>query len=595
MGVGMQKRRMRAIFSLLLLATVLTLGYNNCGRAGAPGQAAATGATSVKSACDTELMRVFEASYRPVLTDATLCQSCHTEGGVSPYKFASASLDTGYSTFMQVTEDRVYRNAVNPAHAPGITGSQNAAKFTEARNNWSPGFANYQTCVAGATGGSRSDKLTMAPKNSPELYFDGNTTVTLSWNLSSEETLPITGRFPGIFSVDVKIDYQEINGKTIATGYVFSKPRLQMLTGEAEVEVEGVLIFINGEQARGIEPLLSARKVFRGIDPQNFITDTLVSYRPVISSADQISAAFGYMELRARTDNPPTPPKPTVAARSGFARTLTVPVNIGGDTTARRWCLTALPTKPTSTGVACPGFATTATSNGWVTARPQNVDLNTLGRIPNAGETITFYLWVANSDLKINADAGTGTVVFDSTPPNKTTISVSVTDTQIADLSVSDTNETAKWCVKESGVKTDVENDQGCNYVDAKPTYVGLRGSGTRYVAVFARDLAGNASSSNVVQTSNPFGRISFTQLTTASNGARAVIANRCNSCHGTGQAQVAKMDSSSYDSVVANKAKILDRTNNSASPMPTTGLIPVKERALIQLWFSQTTTPVQQ
>jgi mono/diheme cytochrome c family protein len=332
------------------------------------------------------------------------------------------------------------------------------------------------------------------------------------------------------------------------------------------------------------------------VDPKNIFDGEVEAPLSVISSGDKISFAFGYFSLRQRTDNPPTPPSPTVAAKNPYTRVAQVPISIGNDGTARRWCLTSVATKPTSTAVACPGFEG-KTTTGWLTARPANFDLTTLGRTPASGETITFYLWVANSDLKISAAPGQGQVVFDSTAPASPTFgSVSLGATQIADLvGLGDSNEPVSWCVQETATMAEAQKADGCKFVSTKPIYVGLRGSGTRYVAVFVQDRAGNQARTDVKTVVNTYGRISYEQLTSTTSGARGVFASRCVSCHGTGGQSNANWDVTSYSATVAKKDKVLSRIDDTAQPMPPTGLLEERERALIRLWLTQTSTPVQQ
>ena len=551
------------------------------------------GAEQQRGFCEAGLKAAFESTYRPLLTDSSLCLSCHTDGGASPFKFASPDLTTAFSAFLQVGADRVGVNATNPTHAPGRTGPALETQFSQAHTRWIPAYAEFERCL-GSSGGS--DALNAGNKSSSDLYFGDGRTATLTWQLSDVDITPSTARFPATFSIDVRVDYQNVGGEMIAVGYVFTNPRLSMLTGEFEVEIEGLIVRINDVQAPGIEPFLSARRTFRGVDPQNLYSGQVRSALPVVTSGDKFSVSFGYVHLRARTDNPPIPPTPVLAARNAFTRTAQVPVSISNDATARRWCLTASTSRPNSTAEPCPGFEG-ATTNGWLTARPANFDLAALGRAVTSGETVSFYLWVANSDLKISAGAGVTQVTFDTTAPVGLTLAaLAVTDTQIADLTgLQDPNEPVTWCVLESSAQTGVERSDNCSFGATKPAFVGLRGGGTRYVAVFARDRAGNISRSEIRTATNPFGRITFQQLNDVAQGARAVFLNRCASCHGTTMPQQALWDSSLYADTVAKRTSILNRIDSATQPMPPTGLLDAKERALIRLWYTQTSTPVEQ
>jgi mono/diheme cytochrome c family protein len=591
--------RMRKILVLTLGIAMLLVGYTNCSGFATNGSLSSSGLNlgqqSVDTFCAQDLKAKFNTSYRTVLNANGLCIGCHSEGGASPIKFATQDLSSSFSVFMGVGADRVDQNAVSTTHASPITGPQLQARIVAARAVWDPAYTAYQKCLSGGAGGRTPDALAMDAKNITDLYFGDGRTVTVSWLLSSE-VVPISARFPAIFSVDIRVTYDTVDMDKIPTGYAFSKPRLQMLTGEQEVEVEGVIVRVNDAQAVGSEPFLSARNTARGVDPKNIFDDEVKSPLAVISSADKISFAFGYFSLRQRTDNPPTPPAATLAAKNPYTKVAQVPINIGNDTTARRWCLTSSPTKPTSTANPCPGFEGKAT-DGWLLARPANFDLTTLGRAPASGEAVPFYLWIANADLKISATAAQAQVTFDSTPPAAPALgSVTLGATQIADLvGLADSSEPISWCVKEAAAQMDAENANGCSFSATKPSYVGLSGTGTRYVVVHVQDRAGNNSKSPTRTVNNTYGRISYEQLASTATGARGVFANRCASCHGTGGVSNAKWDLTSYAATVAKKDTILMRIDNTAQPMPPTGLLDERERALIRLWLTQTATPVQQ
>ena len=602
-------RRARNVTFTLAAFVFLMMSYTNCGSMDSATQAAKSSVGSNpnspgpnspdRAVCEADLRAKFVSSYRPVLSDSALCYRCHTDNGASPYKFASNDVSLAFSTFMNVTADRVDANAMNPSHAPGVSGPSMQSRITAARLAWDPAFAEYQKCITAApnTGGPSTGAIEMAEKNTPELYFADGTTVALSWDLSSDQITPSTARFPAFFTIDARVDYATINGAKVATGYTFSRPRIQMFTGEQEVEVEGVIVRINGQQAKGIEPFLSARKIAKAIDPVIVYDGSVDVPLAGVSSADKISIGIGYYNLRARTDNPPIPPAATLTLASGFTAQAQVNITVGNDATARRWCVTGLATKPASTAVACPGFESVA-GGGWLTARPTTFSLASLGRTLTPGETITISVWVANSSLKISNTAGTAQVVFDNVAPSAPTLgSVTIGNTQIASLvNLQDTNEQVTWCVAETTNEMNLQNSNICNnmFVAAKPTFVGLKGGGTRYVAVFVRDRAGNTARSNIASVVNPYGRITFQQLTVASNGDRAVFANRCASCHAAGAANEAQWNASSYSNSVAKKAAIQTKSAQGTQTAPHTGIVTPQESELIRVWLTQTSTPVE-
>lgn len=540
------------------------------------------------------MLAVFRNTYRPLLNDPALCARCHTESGRSPIKFAHSNESIAYNEFMNVGVDMVDANATDGTHAPGVTSPALQPRITAIRPTFDAGFEEYVYC-RNQGGGSINTSVHTTDKLIPELYFgDGRTPVTVSWYLNSTEAMPAGGRFPAQLAMDVQIDYEMVSGVDTPVGYTFTNPRLRMLTGETEVEIEGVIVRINGVDANNIEPFLSARKVVRGIDYIRIFSGSVNAPLSTVSSSDRFSLALGYLQIRPRTDNPPTPPTPNISV-GAFTNQTTVGVNISNDGTGRLWCLTSISARPQSTAAPCPG-STITTNNGWSTTRPNNFNLANIGHPVVSGETVQMYLWVANSDLKVNATAGTASVTFDNTLPAAPALtSVTITDTQIADLNgVGDSNEPVEWCVKEASQSTSVQNDGGCSYGPTKPTMIGLKGNGNRFVAVFVRDRAGNRSQSPIRQVNNTLGRITFQQLTTGSFGNRAVFMTNCQTCHGAGMAQQSRWDESSYSDTVAKKTQIRNRINSTTAPMPPAGQLPVRQRMLIELWFDQTTTPVE-
>jgi hypothetical protein len=344
---------------------------------------------------------------------------------------------------------------------------------------------------------------------------------------------------------------------------------------------------------------LSARKTARGIDPTVILAGSIHVPLSAVSSVDKISIGLGYVQLRARTDNPPTPPKPTLNINSPFVRTAQVSLSSSADPTARLWCVTTSSLRPTSTSVPCPGFENNALTSGWVNMRPTTFDLTSSGLLPTTGQVITVYLWIANSDLKINTTAGTGTVTFDSTAPTSPALSaVTLGTSQIADLTLGGTSETVQWCVMDAANPADVTVNSCGNFVSTKPTFVGLRAGGTRHVGVFVRDSAGNTAASAVIPVNNTLGQITFTKLMNASLSGQGLFASRCVSCHSpTGNsAAAAKWDptnaSTGFSSTVAKKSQILNLISSTTAPH--SGLMSVKEQALIKLWFTQTRNPVE-
>ncbi len=593
-------------FYFAVLTVFLTVGYTNCGLP-FRSDSDLTNFASSRSQCEQDLEAVYKTTYLPLITQN--CASCHNDAGVAPLKIASSDQSLAFNAFMQASEGLVAANAVSPSHAAGRTGPQLQGAVDAAHAVYQPAFNDYNTCLAsGNGGGGSSESFDLSEQNFPNLYFQDNQTVTATWDTTSQGT-PVSNRFPGSFKMDIKVRYGMVNGVSQPIGYTFTNPRVQMLTGESEVEIEGIVVRVNGAKVAGMENFLSAHDVARRIDPVIFYNGSVNATLPTVMSSDRVSVSFGFMKIRARTDALVIPPNPSLTIANMYSRAATLNISVGADTTARRWCLTTVNRRPNSTAEACPGYENSQLGNGWLTARPSTYNLADMGPLPAQGVSTPLFLWVANSDLKINPGVISANFMIDTTAPQAPTIAVNMTDTQIADFIIPDVNEPITgWCWKESAVSDGIVTNYNCNsFQTTKPTMLGLTGGGTRYVRVTVRDRAGNTSDSAAVTVNNTLGRITYVQLTAAS-GNRAVFTNRCVSCHGVGQAAEsawklstmadtqARIDESYLDTV-AKKNQVRQNAGTVATPATAThsGLtLSDREKALLTLWFTQTSTPVE-
>jgi mono/diheme cytochrome c family protein len=587
-----------------LLTVLLTVGYTNCGLPFRSDSELASVGVS-RSACETDLQATYKSTYLPLITQN--CASCHNDAGVAPLKLASSDQSLAFNAFMQATESLVQANAVNPSHAAGRTGPQLQTVVSAAHATFQPAFDDYNKCLAGGNGGGggSTDQFDLPEQNFANLYFQDNQVVTASWDTSTQGS-PIANRFPGIFKMDIQVKYGMVDGVNQPVGYTFTKPRIQMLTGESEIEVEGIVVRVNGAKVAGMEPFLSARNTARRIDPVEIYSGSVVGSLPTIMSSDRISVSFGFMQLRPRTDALVIPPNPSLSMPNSFSRTATLTISIGADSTARRWCLTTVNRKPNSTAEACPGYEGSALGNGWLSVRPSMYNLSDLGPLPADGVPTSLFLWVANSDLKINPGVIAASFQIDTVKPNTPVISASMSDTQVADLNIPDVNEPITgWCVKESNLTNGITTNYTCtNFSTTKPTLLPLSGGGVRYIRATIRDRAGNTTDTNTVTVNNTFGQIDFKQLTGAS-GTRAVITNNCVSCHGAGKSGEAAWKAYPLsDGQAATDASWLDTRAKSAQVQQNAGIsgtpqtathsgisLQAREKALLSLWF---TAPVE-
>lgn len=103
-----------------------------------------------------------------------------------------------------------------------------------------------------------------------------------------------------------------------------------------------------------------------------------------------------------------------------------------------------------------------------------------------------------------------------------------------------------------------------------------------------ASDACGTLSSDTPPEDTTP-ATVSFAQLT-ATTGTLNVFKTQCFSCH-VGAGAAGGLDLSNYNSSKAAANKILNRINDSGSPMPTSGLMSSSMRAIVEKWVT-TGTP---
>ncbi len=607
--------RVRQVIQLLILAAFMVVGYSNCGGSMHSGGMEESSSTS-SSICEPDLMKAYVQSYRVMFLKPGQCVSCHADSGPAPVKFAATDIKMAFNTFMAVGVPTIDARAVDTAHAPGVTSPQLQSQINEAHTIWDPAYSTYASCMAtnGGQNASASDDVTgdsisLAQKNLPMIYF-GTSAEQINqryeWNLSGTDALPFAKRVAAVFSVGIRIRY--VNG--LATGYILSSPSLRMDTGESEFEVEGLNVRINGVRINGLDQLASARRTFRGIAPAALFNGEVIVPVAKVSTADKFSFGFAYSVVRTRTDNPPTPATPTLTLNPARTNQTTANFTITA-TGALRWCVTTESRRPNSTAEACPGFENnlTVADKGWLRTQPNSFLMTSAGMALAAGsvQNVPLYVWVANSDLKINAAPGTATVVYDSQNPavQAPGFDVITTSTQVVNLAIGDATETVDWCVMATASSQAPTPSRECfdQTGRTKPRFSGFTGpngdnvAGNQFFWLFLRDLAGNTAryvapplpgppvvNDPPLMRRNPYGAISLTQLSNSSFGPRAVFANSCVSCHSAGGSGAAV----TLGNGNANQILSVSLNGHRAALNVNMTALPEASRELVRLWVNQ-------
>lgn len=604
------------ILSLTVAGIFLSTFYTNCAKMGRPGSSSMTSLQG--GVCEDELLKVYADSVHPFLSDSKHCKNCHVEGGPGLGAFASSDLETSYNAFSSATLEKISVFAVNPNHNSPYTGPQNKSSIDTINTIWPKAKEDYDRCLESTTLGQEKESIRTSSKSAPNIYLNNAPKQTLTWNLDSATDLEDGTKraIPAVATIDVQLLLVVPQGSTIPVvkGYIFSNPTLKLKSASQGFIAEGMYLYINNKIVANQTTYIAFSKflattqtvVLESAQANTFfdpvsVTDTFsLEYRRLVPTSDDMN------------DTPPFTPILAMQSPSGSAtdtNSLTGNlVTILKDSGISRWCLTTNSTPVTSTEQTCPDG--NGPVNGWYVTRPGTFGFQT----GSTDGSKKIYLWVANTNLKINMTPATYDLNLDRVAPSPVTIAVngvsnsttvSITDLQVADLTVSASAGASGWCVKEiastASFSTPNLNDR-CwkwSYAGTKPTTVGFRGGGFRKVAVYARDAAGNISTiSNIVNANNTLGEITYSDLINSSGGPRAVFYNNCKDCHMTaGQPGYAKLKlfiyANALDVTEANDSPdnslIVSRTNNPLSPMPNinSGLMNIKYRDLIRLWVS--------
>lgn len=595
---------------LFALIVVLIVGYNNCSghHTGVQGSA---GLAASGTSCDAVLLQKYQASVYGFVHSDTTCKQCHVEGGIGLGVFASDDLQRSYAAFTGVGLSKIGYMATNPQHKPPYTGEQNQAAIAGLNDSWPRAEQEYLECLSKIDGGGIDESLLTSAKPAPAIYSDTNSQ-ELSWDLDLAEGLDEAAHraLPARLSITVKVLYQTFNGVEKAKGYVFSNPTLLLKDASTQVVIEGLYIYINRALIANQTTFVNVSKVVGGTQPMLLMKADGNTIIDPVATTDVFSVFMRRAILTSATDDstPPLTPLMTVTDMDTGSKThlqdATARVSILRDSGIVRWCLSESPTRPASTEAPCdnPG-APEGALNGWQITRPTEF------RFSAGDGAKTVYLWVANENLKINSTPATVTLTLDTVAPPAAVISdLTVTDTQVASLSISNAADVSGWCVWEQNAVLAAPNrpalDHACwqwSYGGSKPDSVGFRGGGQRDVWVFVRDQAGNVSTaSNKLTGTNPFGPITFALLKGPAGNPQAVFTNSCATCHADSANpgyQRVRLFEYAEAVKVADSGVLVSRTNNPLSPMPNVngGLLEKKYRDLIRLWASPegTDTPL--
>ncbi len=530
------------LIGISLLGLVLMFSFNNCAQH-------STGFQEVSqiqgASCDQFLKTDFDNNYYPYLTRSNSCQTCHNEAGISPYKFAADDSMAAFQAFQKLGHAKLYKNAIDPVHAKGVTGPAQQVPFDTLGVFWKRTQSLYDSCMAGNE--IQDQSFETMGKVADAAYFSNTKFQLLNWSLNNPKDLvPGSPQLNIDLQLEVKLNYP--TGATRPSGYLFNKLQVRAQNGIDQVSVDGIYIFINGKLIPELTDYAQVSATITGIEFKTWAeskTGTgFVVNLPQVSNKDMISIYFRSFNQINRADKPPLPPAATLTQTPTFMNPVnskagTVSFSVDPKVKVSQYCLTTSATAPSSSRADCVGRVGLAnTQAGWFVCNPAPCatssfsisDFNlSMAGVPVDGTSYSFYVYIADTNLMISPPAKF-TVKYDATAPatpkilnvtyqadplNQDRID-GATGTQIVTLSVTDVVDASPlvWCVMDSDVPPPdqaisannpcfkevdyrfVNTSQNGAAVDriVKPSVYGLTGSFKRYISVFVKDQAGNVS-----------------------------------------------------------------------------------------------------
>lgn len=219
---------------------MLLVAFNNCGEGFVAANLGSISGGSVLfsrapgESCEDALVKVYASTYHPFLSQT--CNSCHINGpglGV----FASPDVATSYNSFASIGADKISSQAVNDAHKPPYTGSQNTARINELKSYWAAAQTAYASCTSAAGGATGSFVVKSTDK---QVAANLATTFTrMEWDLETQSN----GKVPLIAGIDIR--RAVLAGVT--QGYEFRNPTLRLKnTTSGNYQARALAVYING-------------------------------------------------------------------------------------------------------------------------------------------------------------------------------------------------------------------------------------------------------------------------------------------------------------------------------------------------------------
>lgn len=274
--------------------------------------------------CEDALVKVYASTYHPFLSQT--CNSCHINGpGIGT--FASPDVATSYTSFASIGADKISSQAVNDAHKPPYTGSQNTARIDEIKSYWAAAQTDYASCVA-ADGGSLTGAFVVHTDSTMVPAKLSTTFTRMQWDLETQSN----GKIPLIAGIDIR---QSVIGGVVK-GYEFRNPTLRLKnTTSGNYEARALNLYINNALSSEVTTYMNIDYVISTTTDLNMSAGTANGFAAVTPAAtDVIALEFQYLGSTTGAPNPGSPvsttPTPAPTATPIGTVTYTQLVAAGG-------------------------------------------------------------------------------------------------------------------------------------------------------------------------------------------------------------------------------------------------------------------------
>ncbi|WP_413561055.1 hypothetical protein [Bdellovibrio sp. HCB209] len=302
-------------------AMITVVAFNNCGEGfttmnlGSISGGSVEFSTSGGETCEEAIVKVYASTFHPFLSQT--CGGCHVPDGIGLGVFGSSDVKASYVSFASVGAAKISAQAVNAAHKPPYTGSQNQARINEINGYWSTAQDKYADClVENGSAPAVSWKAKSSMMAIPAAAYTTTNFQTVTFDLAlGQPANPLTAT--------IEVRRSVVSGAIV--GYEFRNPSLRLKNvSSGSYEVKNIGLIVNGILAEEATTYQNVSAVIATTTSTNLSPGTanaIFATTPV--SGDRIGLQFEVLKSTTATAPSPTPTATATASPSATPTTMT--------------------------------------------------------------------------------------------------------------------------------------------------------------------------------------------------------------------------------------------------------------------------------